>query len=277
MKSPFRRLADGATGAVVATILLAGGAAYAATNGIDDNPHRDDSTSVTRGTGADDTPGADDNSSTDDTPSTTLPPGATTSTSSASVPTTTIAVPASTPTAPAASGTAYPVLDAGTVTVAVDASVLHIVRADAAPQWVAHVERDNAREIEVNFASGSARVDFTAELEDNEVRVRVRDRRTETPTSSTSTSTSIPTTTTASGDDGATTTRTLHGNGGSVTVRQAANSVVLVVATPAAGFAADVRSTGPDKVEVRFSSSRAETRIEIERKDGQSRERVEDR
>ena len=128
------------------------------------------------------------------------------------------------------------------------------------------MERDNAREIEVSFLSGSARVDFNAELEDNEVRIRVRDRRTESRSS----------TSTPGSDDGAA-VRTVQGNGGLVTVRHIGSTVMLVAAAPTAGYATDVRSSGSDKVEVRFTSGDRETRIEIESKDGQLRERVENR
>ena len=50
-----------------------------------------------------------------------------------------------------------------------------------------------------------------------------------------------------------------------------------VPANAAAGFAADVRKSGPDTVEVRFTSGKRESRVEIRIENGVPRERVEDR
>ena len=176
--------------------------------------------------------------------------------------------------APVAGTTATPVLDAGQVTVTVDGALLRIVSATPAAGWSVEVERDNAREIEVSFRSGSARVDFNAELEDNAIRIRIRDRRTEATNGST---TSTSTTVAGSGGGGTATVRTVQSAGGSVTVSQRGDSVTLVVATPATGFAADVRKSGPDTVEVRFTNGKRESRVELSIDNGTPRERVEDR
>jgi hypothetical protein len=56
---------------------------------------------------------------------------------------------------------------------------------------------------------------------------------------------------------------TFSGAGGSIVVATDGSSVMLVSFTPAAGYSADVRSSGGDKVEVRFESSASETRIKV--------------
>jgi len=78
----------------------------------------------------------------------------------------------------------HEVLDAGSVTVAVEGLSVSVVSVDAKPGWVAEIETDEPGEAQVNFTAGDARVDFRAEVEDGRLRVRVRDRRTDTETES---------------------------------------------------------------------------------------------
>ena len=97
--------------------------------------------------------------------------------------------PAPTPTpddgesAPVGSST-HGVLDAGSVTVAVDGLSVSVLSADPSAGWTAEIETDEPGEAQVNFRNGDARVDFRAEIEDGQLRVRIRDRRTETETES---------------------------------------------------------------------------------------------
>lgn len=56
--------------------------------------------------------------------------------------------------------------------------------------------------------------------------------------------------------------------GGAVTVRYRGATTELVQATPRSGFVVDVREGGPDKVEVRFSSDRHESRLLARVSDG---------
>ena len=110
--------------------------------------------------------------------------------------------------------------------------------------------------------------DFNAELEDGRVQTKVRDRRTESGGQSTSTTPAaapVPT------------VRTFQSTGGSVTVSQNGNSLTLVAAVPASGFAADVRKSSGDSVEVRFSSGKRESRVEVKLENGVAQERVENR
>jgi hypothetical protein len=64
--------------------------------------------------------------------------------------------------------------NAGSVTVRRDGSTLTVISANANAGFVSEVERGTGTEVEVQFADGSVRVDFNAELEDGAVRVRVR-------------------------------------------------------------------------------------------------------
>lgn len=274
MNFRIRRMGDGIAGAIVATVILAGGAAYAAGTVIDDNPKGDtpstddrlggfdasaSTTSSTITTSTIDDRGGDRRSSTSS--STTLP---------------TAAAPAGPAGAPAAEGLATAVADAGSVAVVRDGAVLRFGSVTPAAGWTVRVERDNAVEIEVSFLNGAARVDFNAELEDGQIRTKVRDRRLEGASSTTSTvPDDSPSTTTAPAATPV--ARTLQSAGGSVSVTITGSRVTLVAATPAAGFAADVRKSGPDTVEVRFTSGKRESRVEIRIENGVPRERVEDR
>jgi hypothetical protein len=65
---------------------------------------------------------------------------------------------------------------AGTVVVAVEGTGLRLVAATPAPGWQAEVEHGTGREIEVDFRSGTQRVQVNVELEDGQVRERVRVR-----------------------------------------------------------------------------------------------------
>ena len=83
-----------------------------------------------------------------------------------------------------------------------------MISANANAGFVSEVERGTGTEVEVQFANGSVRVDFNAELEDGAVRVRVRvngvaaDNPGTTPTSTpTTTPTSTPTTSPGNDDN----------------------------------------------------------------------------
>ena len=218
MNFRLRRVSDGVAGAILATVLLAGGAAYAATGGLDDNPKGDTPTTddrVAREAGVTsatevERPGEMERRGETERESTTSTTGATSTTTS---------------------------------------------RALTGPEPVAGTST-------------------TLEREDNESRNRNRNRTSEATDGST---TSSSTTVGGSGGGGTATVRTVQSAGGSVTVSQRGDSLTLVVATPAAGFAADVRKSGPDTVEVRFTSGKRESRVELSIDNGTPRERVEDR
>ncbi len=65
---------------------------------------------------------------------------------------------------------------AGTVIVAVNGNSLRLVAATPTSGWRVEVEQSAGREIEVDFRSGTKRVQVNVELEDGQVRERVRVR-----------------------------------------------------------------------------------------------------
>jgi hypothetical protein len=71
---------------------------------------------------------------------------------------------------------AVPVADAGEVVLADDGGVLEVVDVSTQPGWTAEIEVAAGVEVEIDFRSGSRRVQFNAELEAGEVRVRIRER-----------------------------------------------------------------------------------------------------
>lgn len=85
----------------------------------------------------------------------------------------------STPTAPSGPAAAVRSIDAagaGTVLVAVDGGTLRLVAATPTAGWRVEVEQSSGREVEVDFRSGTKRVQVNVELEDGQVRERVRVR-----------------------------------------------------------------------------------------------------
>ena len=66
--------------------------------------------------------------------------------------------------------------DAGVVVVAVEGGSLRLVAATPSTGWRVEIEQSAGREIEVDFRSGSKRVQVNVELEDGHVRERVRTR-----------------------------------------------------------------------------------------------------
>lgn len=233
----------------------------------------------------------EDNSAAASSTSTTTP-GSSSSTSST--------LPSSSTTLPPTPAGAEPrditVLDAGSVTYIVDGTQLKIVDVAANDGWSPSVEISVGREVEVSFRNSGARVDLNLELEDNQVRIRIRDRRTDTRTevrvpangsssgnssTSTSTTSTVPSSSTTTpsdtSDSSAPIQRAIASAGGTVVVSIAGNSVVLVSASPADGYSADIRKDGPDEVDVRFEAGDAESRIEVRVQNGQVRQDVEDR
>ena len=65
---------------------------------------------------------------------------------------------------------------AGTVIVAVEGGSLRLVAATPSPGWRVEVEQAAGREVEVDFRSGTKRVQVNVEIEDGQVRERVRVR-----------------------------------------------------------------------------------------------------
>ena len=80
------------------------------------------------------------------------------------------------PSTPSGDVRAIDAAGAGTVLVAVEGGSLRLVAATPASGWRVEVEQSGGREIEVDFRSGSKRVQVNVELEDGRVRERVRVR-----------------------------------------------------------------------------------------------------
>ena len=146
--APRIGLAIGALGLLTGVVLASGGSPSATTVSL---------------AGADDAAGST---------STTF--GTTGVTTDVSVPTTTdVSVPA--PGSPGDTRT-IDATGAGAVAYAVSGDVLTVVRATPAAGWTVGVEQSTGREVEVDFRSGTRRVQVNVEVEDGEVRERVRTR-----------------------------------------------------------------------------------------------------
>ncbi|HMG45287.1 MAG TPA: hypothetical protein VK611_28400 [Acidimicrobiales bacterium] len=76
--------------------------------------------------------------------------------------------------APASSGSHTIPTAGGTVAYTVDGATLHLASAMPAAGWSVEVEQSSGREIELDFRSGSQRVQVNVELEGGQARERVR-------------------------------------------------------------------------------------------------------
>lgn len=79
------------------------------------------------------------------------------------------AAPGGTPTPPASDERTFGVLDAGTVTVAIDGDRLRIVTVAAAPGWIASYDANPDDSVDVRFRADGDEVKFEAHLEGGEV------------------------------------------------------------------------------------------------------------
>ena len=167
MKLP---LSTARIGLVVAGMLGTAGAVAMATAGADGTP----ANSFRPASSSDDGPGdvngpCDEAEHADDprcvgvtAPGPTAPTSTTMGTSPAPAP------------APAASGAHTLPTPGGTVAYTVDGATLHLVSAVPAAGWTVEVEQGTGREIELDFRSGTQRVQVNVELEDGHARERVR-------------------------------------------------------------------------------------------------------
>ena len=236
------------------------------------------------------TPGADSSTSTStttpgansSTSTSTTTPGANSSTSTSTT------TPSSSTTLPSAPAEVtlrdVVVLDAGSVTYAVDGAQLLIVGVFPNDGWSPTVELSIGREVEVSFRNSGARVDLNLQLEGNQVRVRIRDRRTDTRTevmvpasdspsgsTSSSTSTTVPTSSTTVPTSSTTVptssttvppveaeTITFTLTGGTTAISFSASGVTVLWATPNPGFDVKIEPESPGwKVEFRSDTHRS--------------------
>ena len=82
--------------------------------------------------------------------------------------------------------------------------------------------------------------------------------------------TTVPTTTVA-------TTYTATSIGGTIEVIISGNNVQLQSTNPSPGYTIDIRDAGPDKVEVRFTASDAESRIKLRIRQGSLEQEIEEK
>ena len=191
---------------------------------------------------------------------------------------------------------AVPVADAGEVVLADDGGVLEVVDVSTQPGWTAEIEVAAGVEVEIDFRSGSRRVQFNAELEAGEVRVRIRERldgggTAQSETTIAGSSTSTPGTiddspSTVVDDDHTSTTidddrdDAPSGSGsqsydvaGIARVDVAWSNGVMTLAGVSAsdGWQVEVKKARADRIEIEFESGDREARFEARFDDGQVR------
>jgi hypothetical protein len=173
--------------------------------------------------------------------------------------------------------TTYEVGDAGTVTITNDGTQLEIVSVNQNDGWQIEIEVATGREVEVDFRSGTRRIQFNAELEDGEIRVRAREQvvtatsTTQNTTQSTTQSTT-PSTTASSVATGTTTYEA--GAAGTVTISNDGSVLTIVSVAAADGWSHEIEVRVGREVEMDFRNGSDRVQFNAELEDGEVRVRV---
>lgn len=183
-------------------------------------------------------------------------------------------------TAVAGTETVYEVGDAGTVTITNDGTQLEIVSVDQNDGWLIEIEMATGREVEVDFRSGTRRIQFNAELEDGEIRVRARERvvaATTNTTQSTTATTQATTATTAAtvastSASGSVTYQA--GAAGTVTISNDGSQLTITAVDAADGWSHEIEVQVGREVEMDFRNGGDRVQFNAELEDGQVRIRV---
>lgn len=171
--------------------------------------------------------------------------------------------------------TSYEVGDAGTVTLTNDGSALEIVSVEQSEGWQIEIETATGREVEVDFRSGTRRIQFNAELEDGEIRVRARERVVTASTTQATTQTTTATnaaTLTSSASEGTVTYEA--GTAGTVTISDDGNQLTIVSVDAAEGWSHEIEVQVGREVEMDFRNGGDRVQFNAELEDGEIRVRV---
>jgi hypothetical protein len=169
--------------------------------------------------------------------------------------------------------TTYEVGDAGTVTVSNDGTVLEIVSVVQATGWQIEIEVASGREVEVDFTSGTRRIQFNAELEDGQIRVRAREETVAATTTTQSTTESKTAAAVANTTDNGTTVYEA-GDAGKVTISNDGTTLTITVVDPADGWSHEIEVMSGREVEVDFRKGGERVQFNAELEDGEVRVRV---
>ena len=175
--------------------------------------------------------------------------------------------------------TVYEVGDAGTVTITNDGTQLEIVSVDQNDGWLIEIEMATGREVEVDFRSGTRRIQFNAELEDGEIRVRARERvvaaTTNTTQSTTATTQATTATTATAASTSANGTVTYEaGAAGTVTISNDGSQLTITAVDAADGWSHEIEVQVGREVEMDFRNGGDRVQFNAELEDGEVRVRV---
>ena len=169
----------------------------------------------------------------------------------------------------------YEVGDAGTVTLTNDGSQLEIVSVQQSEGWQIEIEAATGREVEVDFRSGTRRIQFNAELEDGEIRVRARERVVTASTTQATTQTTPSTDAAASTSSASEGTVTYEaGAAGTVTISDDGNQRTIVSVDAADGWSHEIEVQAGGEVEMDFRNGGDRVQFNAELEDGEIRVRV---
>lgn len=180
--------------------------------------------------------------------------------------------------------TTYEVGDAGTVTLGNDGAQLDIVSVQQNDGWQIEIEVATGREVEVDFRSGTRRIQFNAELEDGQIRVRARERvvtvtsttqATTQATTQSATQPTTPTTAAAVAASAATGTVTYEaGAAGTVTISNDGSQLSIIGVDAADGWSHEIEVQVGREVEMDFRKGGDRVQFNAELEDGEVRIRV---
>jgi hypothetical protein len=176
--------------------------------------------------------------------------------------------------------TVYEVGDAGTVTIANDGTQLEIVSVDQNDGWLIEIEMATGREVEVDFRSGTRRIQFNAELEDGEIRVRARERvvaastNTTQSTTATTQSTTATTAATVASTSASGSVTYQAGAAGTVTISNDGSQLTITAVDAADGWSHEIEVQVGREVEMDFRNREDRVQFNAELEDGEVRVRV---
>lgn len=170
--------------------------------------------------------------------------------------------------------TSYEVGDAGTVTLTNDGSVLDIVSVQQTEGWQIEIETATGREVEVDFRSGTRRIQFNAELEDGEIRVRARERVVTATTTQATTQTTGSTDVASASSASQGTVTYEAGVAGTVTISDDGNQLTIVSVDAADGWSHEIEVQVGREVEMDFRNGGDRVQFNAELEDGEIRVRV---
>ena len=159
------------------------------------------------------------------------------------------------------------------MTITNNGTQLEIVSVNQNDGWQIEIEVASGREVEVDFSSGTRRIQFNAEFEDGEIRVRAREGVITATTQATTSTTQGSTASTVAVSEQGTVTYEA-GAAGSVTISNDGSQLTIVDVNAADGWSHEIEVQVGREVEMDFRNGEERVQFNAELEDGEVRVRV---